>query len=110
MNRILKRIAMTDFIEDATEKIWNSDVFRNMPIEKLQEVAKAIQYNEDVSNDYDIDKFIELLIQNSDNAYGIDPNLDKVLKQIDDLNNDEIYNATGEKREEINFDEYKYLL
>lgn len=97
MNRILKRIAMTDFIEDATEKIWNSDVLRNMSTEKLQEVAKAIQYNEDISDDYDIDKFIELLIQNSDNAYGIDPNLDKVLKRIDNLNNDKYYDASGER-------------
>ena len=97
MNRILKRIAMTDFIEDATEKIWNSDVLRNMSTEKLQEVAKAIQYNKDISDDYDIDKFIELLIQNSDNAYGIDPNLDKVLKRIDNLNNDKYYDASGER-------------
>ena len=97
MNRILKRIAMTDFIEDATEKIWNSDVLRNMSTEKLQEVAKAIQYNEDISDDYDIDKFIELLIQNSDNAYGIDPNLDKVLKRIDNLNKDKYYDASGER-------------
>ena len=109
MNRILKRIAMTDFIEDATEKIWNSDVLQNMSTEKLQEIAKAIQYNEDISDDYDIDKFIELLIQNSDNAYGIDPNLDKVLKQIDNLNNDEIYDATGERQEEIDFDENWHL-
>ena len=97
MNRILKRIAMTNFIEDATEKIWNSDVLRNMSTEKLQEVAKAIQYNGDISDDYDIDKFIELLIQNSDNAYGIDPNLDKVLKRIDNLNNDKYYDASGER-------------
>lgn len=109
MNRILKRIAMTDFIEDATERIWNSDVLQNMSTEKLQEVAKAIQYNEDISDDYDPDKFIELLIQNSNNAYGIDPKLDRVLKQIDDLNDDEIYDASGERREETDFDDYWHL-
>ena len=95
MNRILKRIAMTDFIKDATERIWNSDVLQDLSIKKLQEVAKAINYNEDVSDDYDQEKFIELLIQNSDNAYGIDSKLDRVLKQIDSLNSDDYYDAFG---------------
>ena len=109
MNRILRRIAMTDFIEDATERIWRSGVLQDLSIEKLQEVAKAINYNEDVSEDYDPDEFIELLIQNSDNAYGIDSKLDKILKQIDDLNDDEYYDESGERREEQDFNEYWHL-
>ena len=109
MNRILKRIAMTDFIEDATERIWNSRILQNMSTEKLQEVAKAINFNEDVSNDYDPDKFIEYLIINSDNAYGIDSKLDNVLKQIDDLNSDEIYDSSGLRKEKTDFNDYWHL-
>ena len=109
MNRILRRIAMTDFIEDATERIWRSGILQDLSIEKLQEVAKAINYNEDVSEDYDPDEFIELLIQNSDNVYGIDSKLDKILKQIDDLNDNEYYDESGERREERDFDEYWHL-